>query len=149
MSVPYIDTDPIVRLLTGDDPAKQEAVYQLFKQVRDGELVLAAPMSVIADAVYVLSSPRTYRLSRQQIAGALVPLVELPGFHVDQEQIILRAFDFYLETNMDFSDAIIVATMERAGERILFTYDRHFDGVPGIQRVEPGQSQVEANGHRP
>ncbi len=149
MSVPYIDTDPIVRLLTGDDPEKRIAVAQLFRRVEHGELILAAPVSVIADTVYVLSSPRIYRQSRQQITSALVPLIEMPGFRVEQKHLVLRAFDIYLQTPLDFSDAIIVASMQRADAQVLYTYDRHFDRVPGIRRTDPGQDASGANGARP
>ncbi len=62
MTVPYVDTDVIIRLGTGDDPAKQAAARALFRAVEEGRLTVAAPYTVIADAVFVLSSPRTYGL---------------------------------------------------------------------------------------
>lgn len=55
MALPFVDTDVLIRLLTGDDPAKQAQAADLFEQVERGELQLAAPNTVIADAVYVLS----------------------------------------------------------------------------------------------
>jgi predicted nucleic acid-binding protein len=75
----FTDTDVIIRLLTGDDPDKQERAAALFQQVEQGKLVLAAPDTVIADAVYVLASPRLYHLPRNQIAALLTPLVRLSG----------------------------------------------------------------------
>ena len=63
MSVPYVDTDVIIRLVTGDDAAKQAAARVLFRAVEDGQLTVAAPYTVIADAVFVLASPRTWRRS--------------------------------------------------------------------------------------
>ena len=53
---PFVDTDVILRLLTGDDPTKQQAARVLFEQVEKGVLTLAAPDTVIADAVFVLAS---------------------------------------------------------------------------------------------
>lgn len=151
MRIGFIDTDPIIRYLTGDDPEKQEAVYQLLRQVQLGQVILLAPISVIADAVYVLSSPRTYRLPRSRIVTGLLPIIQIPGFRVDQKQVVLRALDIYVETNLDFSDALIVASMERAGIETLFTYDRHFDRVQGIRRTDPGEPEPRtgANGAQP
>jgi predicted nucleic acid-binding protein len=80
MSFPYIDTDVIIRLLTGDDPKKQEAASELFEQVERGQLTVAAPDTVIADAVFVLSSPRLYHVSREEVKELLTPLVRLPQF---------------------------------------------------------------------
>lgn len=146
MTTAYLDTDPIIRFLTGDDPAKQEASYRLFRRVREGTLTLVAPVSVIADAVFVLSSPRTYRQSRQQVVSALVPLVELPGFHVEQKRMVLHALDLYLSTSIDFSDALLVAEMERAGIQTLYSYDRHFDRIPGVRRISPDAADPRSNG---
>ncbi len=35
MTIPYIDTDVIIRLVTGDDPTKQRAARALFKRIED------------------------------------------------------------------------------------------------------------------
>lgn len=59
MADAYVDTDVLIRLLTGDDLAKQAAAAALFERVERGELTLAAPDTVIGDAVYVLRSAST------------------------------------------------------------------------------------------
>lgn len=73
MAHSYVDTDVIIRLLTGDDPLKQQAARQLFERVEQGTLTLAAPDTVIADAVFVLSSKRWYNKSRRDVRDLLVP----------------------------------------------------------------------------
>ena len=50
MTQPFIDTDVIIRFLTGDDPDKQAAATALFEQVEQGLLTVQAPDTVIADA---------------------------------------------------------------------------------------------------
>lgn len=62
MSAPFVDADVVVRLVTGDDPGKQAAARRLFDRVEAGDLVVATPVTTIADAVYVLASPRLYAL---------------------------------------------------------------------------------------
>lgn len=149
MTIPFIDTDPIVRMVTGDDPQKQQATRRLFKLIEAGQLEVTAPITVIADAVHVLTSPTLYRRPRAEIGPALAALVALPGFRVPQKGVVLRALDIYARTNLDFGDAMIVASMEAAGASILYTHDRHFDRVPGIRRIEPGQDASGANGAQP
>ena len=124
MSCPFIDADVIIRLLSQDDLAKQAEA--------------AAPDTVIADAVYVLSSPRLYAKPCSEVAELLTPLVRLPGFRVRNRRIVLRALDLYAAINLDFSDALIVASMERANSDILYSYDTHFDRIPSITRRSPG-----------
>ena len=137
MSDPHVDTDTLIRLLTGDDPVKQQAARGLFLQVQAGTLVLRAPDTVIADAVFVLSSPRLYRQSRAQVAALLTPLVRLPNFKVQNRRAVLRALQLYAQTNLDFGDAMIVASMERSRATILYSYDHDFDRIPTVTRQEP------------
>src|SRR5438105_12836804 len=107
MTIPLIDTDVIIRLLTGDDPIKYQKTKMFFKQVEQGTLMIAAPDTVIADAVHVLGSPRIYSLPRHEIADLLIPLVRLPGFHVENRHAVLVALAQYGygSPKLDFGDA--------------------------------------------
>jgi predicted nucleic acid-binding protein len=137
MSDPHVDTDILIRLLTGDDREKQRAARALFEQVESGTLVLRAPDTVIADAVYVLSSRHTYQKSREEVRELLTPLLRLPGFKVQNRRALLRALEVYSETNLDFGDAMIVATIERTRGDVLYSYDRDFDRFSTFRRKEP------------
>jgi predicted nucleic-acid-binding protein len=103
-------------------------------------LTVAAPDTVIADAVYVLSSPRLYKLPRPQVQALLSPLVRLRYFRVQNRGQILRALDLYASTNLDFGDALIVASMEASGSKTLYSYDTDFDRIPQITRRAPARS---------
>ena len=140
MTYPYIDTDVLIRFLTGDDPAKQAEADALLQQVANGQLTIAAPDTVIADAVYVLSSPRLYKLPRTQVQALLSPLVRLRHLRIQNRRQVLRALDLYGSTNLDFGDALIVASMEQAGSDTLYSYDTDFDRVPGVTRLSPAES---------
>ncbi len=137
MADAFVDTDILIRLLTGDDPIKQESAAALFEQVESGALRLAAPDTVIADSVFVLSSPRLYHLPRPRVRELLAPLVRLPGFEIDNRRVVLAALDLFAGANIDFGDAMIVAAMRDAGVEALYSYDADFDRIPGIRRREP------------
>ncbi len=137
MTQPFIDTDVIIRFLTGDDPEKQAAATALFEQVEQGLLSVQAPDTVIADAVYVLSSPRLYNIARSAIQEMLAALVRLPQFHVQNRLSVLRALDLYASTRLDFGDTLIIASMEQQGSHLLYSYDTDFDHIQGITRREP------------
>ena len=47
MPVPFVDTDVIIRLLTGDDPVKQAQAVVLFEQVEQAERRAAQTASVM------------------------------------------------------------------------------------------------------
>jgi len=49
-----------------------------------------------------------------------------------------RALSVYrTHSFLDFEEALAVAQMERQGITELLSYDRDFDRVPGVARVEP------------
>jgi len=137
MTQPFIDTDIIIRFLTGDDLRKQAAAATLFEQIEQGLLTVAAPDTVIADAVYVLSSPRLYHIVRSEVRELLAPLVRLPHFRVQNDACVLRALELYASTNLDFGDTLIIASMEQQNSHVLYSYDTGFDRMQGIARREP------------
>ena len=137
MTTPFVDTDVIIRFLTGDDPKKQAAATALFEQVEKGSLTIAAPDTVIADAVYVLTSPRLYHIARSEVRELLTTLVRLPHFRVQNQLSVLRALDLYASTNLDFGDTLIIASMEQQNSSTLFSYDKGFDRIQNIKRQEP------------
>jgi len=137
MTQPFIDTDVIIRFLTGDDLKKQAAAANLFDQIEQGLLTIAAPDTVIADAVYVLSSPRLYHIARSEVRELLTTLVSLPGFRVQNQLCVLRALDLYSTTRLDFGDTLIIASMEQESSQVIYSYDTDFDRIQGITRREP------------
>ena len=137
MTYPFVDTDVLIRLLTGDIPQKQAAAQWLFNQVEKGEITLLAPDTVIADAVFVLASPRLYHLQREVVRDLLASLIGLPHFRVQNKQDLLRALEIYASTKLDFGDTMIIASMEEQDAQILYSYDTGFDRIKGITRQEP------------
>ncbi|HEU5317540.1 MAG TPA: PIN domain-containing protein [Chloroflexota bacterium] len=137
-AVPFVDTDVLIRFLTGDDPQKQAAAASLLERVEKGEIVLRTTDTVIADAVFVLASPRLYRVPRDDVRDMLAVLVRLPGLEVDNRSVVLRALDLFAEHSVDFGDAMIVASMRESGSATLYSYDADFDRMEGIRRLEPG-----------
>ncbi len=137
MTQPFIDTDLIIGLLTGDDPKKQDAAAALFEQIEQGMLTVTAPDTVIADAVYVLSSPKLYHLARGEVRELLTALIHLPHFQLQNRVAVLRALELYGSSKLDFGDVLIIASMELQHSQILYSYDADFDRFDHITRQEP------------
>lgn len=137
MTKAFVDTDVVIRLLTGDDPHKQQAARALFERVEQGELSLSAPVTAIADAVYVLSSPRLYHLGRTDVRDLLLALLQLTEFRVETKSVVKRALHLFGASPIDFGDAMILASMERDAAQTLFSFDQDFDRYAGIDRREP------------
>lgn len=135
----FLDANIILRYLTRDDPIKARACFILLQRVKHGHEQLQTTESIIAEVTYVLSSPRhPYKATHPDIAAMLKPIVQLRGLRIPRKRIILRALELYdLYPQLDFEDALSVATMEQAHLTEIVSYDRDFNKVPGITRQEP------------
>jgi predicted nucleic acid-binding protein len=134
----FLDTNVILRYLTGDDPVKAAACFDLFQRLQRGTETVTTCEAIITEVVYVLSSRAHYDLSRVDIRARLTPLLRVRGLRIPNKQLYLRALDVYANhPGLDFEDALAVAYMERDGVAELYSYDRGFDRVPGVQRLEP------------
>ncbi|MBI4287933.1 MAG: type II toxin-antitoxin system VapC family toxin [Chloroflexi bacterium] len=135
----FLDANVILRYLTRDDEAKAEACYALFQRVKRGEEDVFTCEAIIAKVVYVLSSPRSpYRLPHDEIRGRLLPVLTLRGLRLPQKRVYVRALDIYASLPfLDFEDALAAAHMETFGAREILSYDRDFDQLQGIERMEP------------
>ena len=133
----FVDTNVFLRHLTGDDPKKARACFELFQRAQRKEVTLTTSEAVIAEIVYVLSSKQVYALTREEIRARLYPLLSLPGLKLTHRKAYLRALDLYVSYPLDFEVAILAAQMERQKVREVYSYDREFDRVPSIEWLEP------------
>ena len=135
----FLDTNVILRYLTKDDESKAEACYRLFQRAGRGEEEIFTCEAIITEVVYVLSSHRApYRLSHEEIRARLVPILTLRGLRLPQKRVYIEALDLYASSPfLDFEDAVAVAHMEQQGITEIVSYDKDFDLLAGLRRVEP------------
>lgn len=134
----FLDTNVFLRYLVRDDPVKVRATRALFQRIRRGAESVATSEAVVAEIVYVLSSPRWYRFSHADISARLRPLIALRGVRVSHKRTVLYALRVYADHPfLDFEDALTVAHMGRLGVSEVLSYDSDFDRVDGVWRVEP------------
>lgn len=82
----FLDTNIFLRYLTRDDVQKHQACLALFQQGEQSQVSLVTSESVIAEVVYVLSSPKHYQISRSRIQVSLSRLL----VRVENVQAILE-----------------------------------------------------------
>ena len=133
----FVDTNIFLRYLTRDDPEKAQACLNLFQRAARGEITLFTTETIIAEIVYVLSSPRLYNLSREGIRQRLLPLLTLSGLRMPNRRVVLRALELYESEPVDFEDALAVAHMAQQDIELIISYDRDFDRFSQIARSEP------------
>lgn len=134
-SMSAIDANVILRFLTNDDPAKAQACARLLEKVESNEQQIWLPDLVLADVVWTLE--KYYRQSKDRIADLLVPIISLRGLHCARKEVIFKALRLYVEHNVDWTDAFVAAQVQRGKGATIYSYDRDFDRISGLTRVEP------------
>ena len=111
-----VDTNVIVRYLTGDDPVQAGKARALIEH----EPVFV-PRTVVLEVEWVLRG--VYELPARQIITALRALAGLPGVSVEDASLVVKAMD-WAEEGMDFADALHLAAT--AGCEGFVTFDKRF-----------------------
>ena len=139
----FLDTNVIIRYLTGDDEEKAEACYRLFQRASRGEEVLMTCEAIVSEVVYVLASPRAgYGLNHEEIRARLIPILMLRGLRIPQKQVYIDALNIYASSSFDFEDALAIAHMQQQGISEIISYDKDFDSIPDINRIEPSLAEA-------
>jgi uncharacterized protein len=133
----FVDANIFVRVLTGDDPQKAARSLALLQRAQQGDVRLITSESVIAEVAYALSSRSLYQVSRPSIAIALRSILADPSIELDHKESVLAALDLWQGSNLDFADCLAVEHVRRAELAGIYSYDRDFDRIPGIHRLEP------------
>jgi len=127
----FIDTNVLIRHLTGDPPA--QAVRATRYLERSEELLL--PDLILAEVAYVLES--YYEVPRVQVAETLRAVLGFPAIRVVDADLLQRAVEVYDVHRLDFADAYLIASAERAGVGVIASFDRSIDRVGTVRREEP------------
>jgi predicted nucleic acid-binding protein len=127
----FVDTNILVRHLTGDPPDQARRATRYLKKA--DELLL--PDLIAAEVVYVLES--YYEVPRAQVAETLRAILAFPAIRVVDADLLRRAIEVYEVHRIDFADAYLVASAERTGVGVVASFDRAIDRVGTVRHDEP------------
>ncbi len=135
MSLRAIDANVILRFVTADHPQMSFRCRELFARVQSGDEVVFLPEAALSDVVWTLNS--FYRWPIEQICRFVGDIVSLDSVKMSRKSLVWEALSLFAEENIDFSDALIVSEMHSADLNGIYSYDRDFDRIEGVTRVEP------------
>ena len=130
-----VDANVILRYLTREPPDQAAAARRLMEAVVAGELALLIEDVILAEVAWTLRS--FYRLDRAAIADALDEMLSVDGI-VPADPSLRDAIAIYRDRNVKLVDALLAAKALGNGEAELWSFDRDFDRIPGVLRLEPG-----------
>lgn len=133
----FVDTNVFLRFLVNDDSAKADACEALFQKAIAGDEDLFISDMVIAEIIWVLES--YYELKKSDIRDCVEKILNTQNLRCPKKEIIISALSIYVEKNIDFIDAYNAFILKRDEINEIYSYDKHFDRVSWIKRIEPGK----------
>lgn len=129
-----LDANVLVRFLVQDDAKQGPAATALLETAERGEHRLHLDSLAVAETVYVLIS--RYHRNRDDVATALLAVVQNAGVETAEAEIVAAALRRFAGAKVDFADAWLAARAAHLGFGVA-SFDRDLDKFKDIQRVEP------------
>lgn len=139
----FVDSNVLIRLFAGEPFDQYQCSVELFREIEGNREVIALNHIVIFETVWVLN--RTYKVSMREIRKLILDLLSMPSVRVVQTHLIEEAFDIAIEHNIPFADGYNVVFMRANSLDHVYAWDRHFDRVEGITRLEPGTTDPDSH----
>lgn len=123
-----IDTNVLVRLLTGDGGAQVDAAESF---VAGGAWISHV---VLVEAIWVLKS--VYRVPHRQLITALELLLDHEALVLQEADVVAEALvRFRRHPKLGFSDCLVLEIARRAGHTPLGTFDQDLSKQGGAERI--------------
>lgn len=133
--VPVLDANILLRFLTNDVPEQAARCTELLVRVETGTEKVLLPDIVLADVIWTLE--KFYKQPKARIREIMAPILSLRNLRFSSKEAALNALSLYVEKNVDWTDAFVAAQMIARGQRHIYSYDRDFDEIPQVVRIEP------------
>lgn len=131
----WIDTNLVVRLVTGEPPSGAEEAARFFEAAGVNGLTLRLDPLVVAEALCVLTS--FYRLPRGRAVESLLAVAQLPALRLEDRSLVVRALGLHAtHPKLHFVDAWLAARAEVAGEGVA-TFDAGLQKSAGVPMRSP------------
>lgn len=107
----WLDTNALLRFLTGQPPEHFRRARRLMQRAADGEIVARVTHVALAETVWLLGS--FYGREPTAIADTLRSFVLADGVRVDDPDTVLDALRSMVDANVAFVDAYVAVTARR------------------------------------
>ncbi|MEX0617120.1 MAG: PIN domain-containing protein [Candidatus Woykebacteria bacterium] len=135
MKLEFLDTNIFLRHLLGDHSVQSPRATAYLLSVEQGEVKVRVSDTVIFETVFTLQ--RHYGYPKAAIRDNLLPLIDLHGVILPAKMRLRSVFDLYVEQNLPFADAYHAVLMESLKLSRIVSFDKEFDKIEGIERIEP------------
>jgi predicted nucleic-acid-binding protein len=118
----FFDTNFLLRFYLADIPSQASKAKRMVEAAIEGSILLVTDLIVVCEMVWVMDS--YYQLEKQEIFEKIINLFETPGIVILNGEILPMALSFYVERDIDFTDAIIGASALKQNVEYLASFDK-------------------------
>ena len=123
-----LDTNVLVRYLTGDDPVQSRRAATVIEEARARDERLLIHPVVLCELVWVLEA--AYSFPKAEVVTALDRILRTAQFEVPDKTAVWRAWEDYRSGPGDFADYLVGRANAAAGAAQTVTFDRALRGSP-------------------
>ncbi len=112
-----------------------QAAMTLMERIERGDEHVVISLLVVFEVVFLLE--RRYKTPKATIREMVGDVLSLRSVQLAEKDLCVGALDLYVERNIAFADAYHAVWMQRAGLTEVYSWDKEFDRVPSLTRIEP------------
>lgn len=130
----FADTNIFIRLYLQDNPKSSPLANDIISACENGKFTLVICPVTILEIVWLLLS--FYKIPKEKILLFLEEILLISNIEVVDRPLIEKVLSLYKSKNIDVTDAYWIAVMEQEKIKEIFSFDRDFDKIKEITRLE-------------
>jgi len=131
----FLDTNIFLRFFLKENESVFKDLERLFNEIISGNIICVSNSIIIAEVIWVLD--KFYEWDKGKICENVELILNTPNIRFKERSIIIGAVNLYREKNINFIDAYSYFFMRANGINKIYSFDRDFDKLPDIKRLEP------------
>ncbi|TET16092.1 MAG: PIN domain-containing protein [Actinobacteria bacterium] len=131
----FLDTNIFLRFFLKENESMFQRLEKLFYEIISGNIIGVSNAMIIAEVVWVLS--RSYKWNKEKICDNIEFILSTPNIRFKDKVILVNASSIYKEKNIGFIDAYNYSYMKANGVTEIYSFDRDFDKLKDVKRLEP------------
>lgn len=128
-----LDTNILVRYFAQDDVEQSAKVTALIESLTEMDQGFISQV-VLLETVWVMQ--RLYDADRETITSILRNLLLIPGFMLENRDVVKKTVDLFATSNADFADCLIAKSAEFYGCQSGMTFDVKASKACGMKLLE-------------
>ncbi|MDM8522067.1 type II toxin-antitoxin system VapC family toxin [Desulfococcaceae bacterium HSG8] len=117
-----VDTNILIRLLTGDDEQQAKKVYKIFKEAESEKKEFFVPLVVVLELIWVLES--VYEISRTEILESVSDLLLMPVLKFEHPMALQQFLCSAQGNKCELSNLLIAYAAKINNCETVLTFDK-------------------------